>query len=887
MRHPPARSRGFGLRPALLTLLLLAACSDGGGPTTAAGPPTAPPPAPLGAVACEADVALGTVTCAPPSQGAGGALLERHVLGGQGEYVRLASSGVAYAGGVFSFNVTVQNLSSLALGTQDGAARDAEGVRVFFHSGPTATSGSGTIAVANATGTAAFTAAGQPYFQYGGQVGGADRPELGADGVLSSSETSSALQWQLNVPATVGTFSFVLYVSTHTPSGAVATVAPQVTGVSPAAMVPGASATLTGINFDAVPGNNTVAIGGVAATVTGATATSLTVTVPCVVSGTAPVQVTRSGMRGAVFSHPVQAARLHTLAAGQAVFASGAGEAACNELAATGGPSRYLVAVYNTSTAPLSTTGFRISGADGVRDDLDAPLAATATARAVSARAPRPGGPAPSLDAVMALARARRDDEAHYAVLEKSREAGEQLRQRFAGDPRMRASRSADVSAAPPPAARAFRVSNLNAANICTSYFTVNATRVYHGGKVVIYEDDAVAAGLKAANNAAMQGYYNRIGDSYNDSMEPVLTASFGNPLLRDASTDNNGLLVMLFTPVVNNLNLGGFVVSCDQYPNDEGSTNFNTTSNFGEYFYARAPTVVGTGFYGGETPDNWFWTMQPTIIHEAKHVASHAARVAAGAPFEHSWLEEGTARHSEELWLRQAVYNAAWKGNTGYGSAAAPGSIYCDVRPGVPACDATSTSRPVLGMYGHYSALYTALRQPGAYSPFGRTAAGGFQFYAVSWSLVRYAIDRYGSSDAAFLSALNQSGSTGAANLAARAGVPIERLLGGWALALYTDDLPGLPGGNADLQIPTWNFTSVFEGLNDDYSSTFPLAYPLTPTLLDYGFAEMSVPSLAGGGVAYFEIAGHHLQPQLLRLRSTGGGAPPSTLRMAVARLN
>ena len=98
-----------------------------------------------------------------------------------------------------------------------------------------------------------------------------------------------------------------------------------------------------------------------------------------------------------------------------------------------------------------------------------------------------------------------------------------------------------------------------------------------------------------------------------------------------------------------------------------------NGASNFGEFFYVYQPVANGTGYSGG-TPDNWYRTIRSTFIHESKHVASQAARVANDAPaYEAAWLEEGTARHAEELWVRNAVYNVAWKGNTGYGSAATP----------------------------------------------------------------------------------------------------------------------------------------------------------------------------------------------------------------------
>src|SRR5205085_10775073 len=118
--------------------------------------------------------------------------------------------------------------------SSDGATRHNDGIRIFIADAATATSGSGTITVANVTGQAAFTGTNQDFFQYGGQIGGVDQPELGADGILSSGEVSFPKQWQLNVPTSVGTFAFTLYVATEMPSGTPATAAPQVTSVSPA-----------------------------------------------------------------------------------------------------------------------------------------------------------------------------------------------------------------------------------------------------------------------------------------------------------------------------------------------------------------------------------------------------------------------------------------------------------------------------------------------------------------------------------------------------------------------------------------------------------------------------------------------------------------------------
>jgi hypothetical protein len=856
--------------------LFAAACD--GGPTRSGGAETEPVVV-LARLECQASVASGSVECVPAAQGAsaGAVRFDERTVGGQGIYVRMASSGTSFDAGtkVFSFNATVQNLSNLPMATTTGAARHDRGVRVFLISDPVGTGG--VVTVANATGTATFTAANQSYFQYGGNIGGTDQGELGADGILASGEASTAKSWQFDM-GTATTFTFSVYVATEMPTGPLQTVAPQVTSVSPATLVPGASATLTGINFNPTAASNTVRIGGLAATVTGGSATELQVIVPCVSSGSVPVQVTQGGMMGAALAHPLQVAT-RTLAVGQAAILSDAGDVGCNEIAASGAAGRYVVAVYNASTAPGSTSSFQIS-ADG--------SAMGSAPRLAASRMPLAG--AGALNAAQMereAAAARQADEAHLRVMEFNRRMNEQLRgTQGTGGPRASLQPGGTRRAAVTPAPTAtFRVVNING-NSCNNFFSVNATRVYYDGKVAIYEDDAnpiVASGPSA--NATLAAYYTQIGNQYNADMEPVVRTNFGDPLLRDAVTDDNGVLIALFTNTINTnfAGVAGFVISCDQYPN--GASNLG--SNFGEYFYAMVPTSTTAGYGSSATMDSWYRTIRSTFIHETKHVASHAARVQNGRPFENSWLEEGTARHSEELWARNAVYNVGWKANTGYGSAASPGSIYCDVRPSTAACTATDPSRPSVNMFRHFSSLYTFMREPHAYSPFGVTSSGGSSFYATSWSLVRYAIDRYAASDAAFLTAINSSSTTGAANLAAAAGVPLEQLMGGWALSLYADDYPGLASPSADIQMPTWNFNNIYAGLNADYGSATFAYYPLVPQPVSFGsVAATSVPSIVGGGVKYFEFSGTHTKAQLLRLEAAGGGAPASTLRVAIARL-
>jgi hypothetical protein len=177
--------------------LLAAACSDGPVATPALAREL--PEGVLQAFDCTATIG-GTATCRPAAVGTGAA--SGIVIGGQNVYLKLTSSNPSYDAGteIFQVDVTLQNLLNEAIGTPDGIVPDPDGIQVFFADGPTTTGGSGTVSVANADGTGFFLAADQPFFAY--------------SEVLAKNQVSAAKTWQFNVPGTVTSFSFRVYVET-------------------------------------------------------------------------------------------------------------------------------------------------------------------------------------------------------------------------------------------------------------------------------------------------------------------------------------------------------------------------------------------------------------------------------------------------------------------------------------------------------------------------------------------------------------------------------------------------------------------------------------------------------------------------------------------------
>lgn len=163
-------------------------------------PPEVDPPSGAFVLLCDADVRNAVVTCgAPPQAPFPSGMSAARIIGGNDVFVRLTSSGTAYDSGteIFRSTVQIQNLTEHLLGTTDGAT--VEGVDIFFHSGPTVTSGVGSVSVENADGTATFTESDQPYFRY--------------LEILAPLEISEGREWRFQVTSSVNTFSFLVYIS--------------------------------------------------------------------------------------------------------------------------------------------------------------------------------------------------------------------------------------------------------------------------------------------------------------------------------------------------------------------------------------------------------------------------------------------------------------------------------------------------------------------------------------------------------------------------------------------------------------------------------------------------------------------------------------------------
>jgi hypothetical protein len=633
--------------------------------------------------------------------------------------------------------------------------------------------------------------------------------------------------------------SGTLPVTVTAPAGS---VAPAIESVAPATLAPGATATLRGTGFLGTA-NTAVTVSGVAATVLGATPTEMTISVPraglpC--QSTQPVPIVVATVGGmATTSHPLTVARTRSMAVGESFLTNAAGDIGCNELA---GGGSYLVSVFNGAGSTSETVRFELRGSAG---------------GALASRIPVDGGisvgavPTPSV-ARTAVSAA---EQAHLEHLDADRA----MLARLGAPRRSRLAPSYSRAAMPPVplivgdlAPIKFHYSSCTAAGVTP----VTARVVYIGEHSVVLEDTASVLAKQIDDDLIA------IAEQFESVSYPLLL-NFGNPLARDASTDENGRILILFTPKVNALTAGilGFVAACDLYPALQDPAVAG--SNEAEIFYARTVTDASPTSTSLNGLAQWRRQMPATMIHEAKHIASYAERLSRGATqFEQVWLEEATAQVASEMFGR-AIHGNGWRGDATYRQ-----TLYCEARPTERGC-----ADGVIAMSNHFNFLSDYLQRFETKSIL--SGAEDSDIYGSAWLFTRWLLDTYGGNDeGAFLRRLVQTGTlSGTANVEAVSGRPFSQLFAEFTLMLAADNLPNV--ANPHLEA-SWNLPDIFAGLADIGAA--PRA-PLAIRQSTGGVVSVSGRNVKGGSGVLVRIG--PLAPgvtQLLELKSTLASPLPAT---------
>jgi hypothetical protein len=391
---------------------------------------------------------------------------------------------------------------------------------------------------------------------------------------------------------------------------------------------------------------------------------------------------------------------------------------------------------------------------------------------------------------------------------------------------------------------RSFQVCNQIPCSSVSDFATVSGRAEYVGEHAALFVDRAAPAnGFAAAD-------YAPLGALFDEDLYEVATAAFG----AESDVDQNGVVIVLFTPEVNRLTpesecgtsvITGYFFGVDIDP----AFQTDRRSNRGEVFYALAPDPSGSVTCTLST-ESVRRLVPVTFIHEFQHMISYFQHVLVrNGSSEILWLNEGMSHVSEEL----AGLHFEAQGRDTLFARFAIGDLFNG---------------------------YLYLENPGAAFALPLTGTGTLEERGAAWLFLRWLIDQYGPG---VTRRLVETGETGAANVVAAVGVPFDRLITQWFLANWVSDLPGFTAP-ARLTYTTWRFRTTYGGLHDDLPSRFEKPFPIDPPMVSPKTARMDGTINAGSG-EYLRLRQAPGEVGFtLRLTQPGGAPLPGSV---VARLN
>src|SRR5688500_872891 len=333
--------------------------------------------------------------------------------------------------------------------------------------------------------------------------------------------------------------------------------APQIASVTPNPMVEGQAATITGANFGASVGANIVRVGGIVATVTAASATSLQIVVPtlnCKPAQNIEIDVTVAGATGAVKAHAFRPATTFSLAAGQQHFIANTAEF-CLQFGASTANESYLIGVQSVSPTAASVTGVTVTA--------EAPPGTFVAKRPSIASAPVFSS---SLVSPIAHARAERLRKHRAVESQIMVEERAQLESRIRSRQSARGAKAALSVAASqarvptiPGTAKVGDVLNIRVpdrnANTCQNFISIAVTVKALGTRAIFLEDNTNPTGGLSA------GDYETLRNQFDNQIYPTDVGYFGEP----TDFDENSRIAIVITKEINkHENLLGVVYSAN-----------------------------------------------------------------------------------------------------------------------------------------------------------------------------------------------------------------------------------------------------------------------------------------------------------------------------------
>jgi hypothetical protein len=632
-----------------------------------------------------------------------------------------------------------------------------------------------------------------------------------------------------------------------------------IASITPAELVEGRTATITGHGFKTFAALNTVLVGGSAATVTAATATELQIVVPSLCRPTGPVDVqVRVGTASTeVVPHPLRSsAQPLRLAAGEMALV-GAPDALCLQFESTAADEQYLVGVQSTSEDVSSMLGLRVRATPDTGPGALAPSAD----RAIVPDRPVGGRRLPS-DRLRDLLARHRTSELRYRAREVALAR--------AGLASVEAMRRAGAGARLTPAAvpqvgdrLPIRVPDHMGTNPCAEFVEVSGLVRYVGRQGIFVVDEANPSGGFSDAQLA------ELARSFDEDIHPVLVERFGAPL----DMDGNGRVIVVLTRKLNEwlstAGVLGFVTSVDLVPRATCPS-----SNHGEYYYSFAPDPAGE--LGTELSAADALELERVLIaHETTHVIQFGRRAAFPGATGHlpRWQAEGQAMLAEE------VVSYRLRGRT-TGANYGPDVLFDDDRR-------SWHGSAFVDLFGYYGFRTPTLRVAGApeqCSFLGAPEEGnrgpclGNMAYGVSWSFLRWLSDQFGPAvggEAALHRAIIESPNTGFATIERVVGEPRSRLLAWWAASLRVDDR--LAGADPRLSWSSWDLAGIEESVVETGR--------LSPRARGFSAFDDAI-FVRAGSTAYYLLGGGGRPATSFRVRTLTSGAPPPEVQVWVVRL-
>ena len=641
--------------------------------------------------------------------------------------------------------------------------------------------------------------------------------------------------------------------------------APQITAVSPTTLLEGQTATITGTKFGATAVENMVRIGGVPASVTGVTPTSLQIVVPnmnCKPAQALNLFVTVAGNTSAPRSQAFTPAATLSVPQGKQQVISTPNDF-CLQFAASQASETYVIGVQSVSENVTSVTSANVVA--------ESPAAAAATPSAmISTR------PAFSASLVDPLANARNTRLGKHRAVETALFDADRamLASKFQATHSARSARRgtrASLSMVPilPSTAKEGDVLSIRIPdrdqNICRNSLNLNVTVKKLGTHGIFLEDNAnPTGGFTAAD-------YQALSDQFDALIYATDVAYFGEP----TDYDGNTRIAIVITKEVNKIdNLLGEV-----FPQNLVPQSICASSNEGEFFYGRAPDPNGTA--GTKYTTSAALADAPLIIaHELAHVIQIGRRLEYpdATDLQSTWEAEGQATFAEEV--------------NGYAAAQlTPGqNLGRDIafNRGQPPLPTSWFGDPFVDLAVYYGFETRETRVSGApeqCSWLGTQSQGntgpclsGREPYGVPWSFLRWLSDQYGSQfplgEKGLHQALIDNAFSGFATVSDVIGQPMESLLVQWSAMLYADDR--IPGVDEKLTMKSWNLVSIEQGIVETGR--------LSPRFRSFGAFSDAI-QVRGGSTAYFVVSSANRAATGIRVRDASDGPLPGIMRVWVVR--